>query len=366
MAPELAGDRSRAVPPPAAPRRGKILVVVLLVLIPIVALAAVAIVRGSRPDPLAEGWKSLHDGQLYQAYRIAAGRLESVPDDPTALLLAARSLSGLKKYPQAESFYDRIQTLDVDDQHARALGLTQLDRPEDAARLYQEMLKQRPDDALALTRLTAVRIGQRRWKDAIKPAEALAALPDHAITGLSFLGFIHHHAREAQQAVEAFEKVFAKDPELKGVSFPARVFWDHFALDLMAMGRTREAREHLERVVEHDQDAGLIEILGSACYQAGDRERAVDCWSRAVAADPSNCDAWLGLGRDALATGRPEDALTPLLRAAELSPDAYEPHYALSQAYERLGRADEASTHRKAADDRRRRTDRPAAQEGER
>ena len=76
MAPELAGDRSRAVPPPAAPRRAKLLVVGLSMMAPIMALAAVAIFWRSRPDPLAEGWKSLHNGQLYQAYRIAVGRFK--------------------------------------------------------------------------------------------------------------------------------------------------------------------------------------------------------------------------------------------------------------------------------------------------
>jgi tetratricopeptide (TPR) repeat protein len=364
MVSDLDGDRRHAAAPPVVTKRGKLLVLWLSV--PIVAFAAFAIAWRLRPDPLAEGWKALRDDQVYEAYRIATRRLEDAPDDPSGLLLAARSLSRLNKYAQAEAYYGRIGSLDVDDMHSRALGLTRLDRPSDAAELYQEILKRRPDDALALTRLTAVQIGQRRWRDALRSAEALAALPEQAGAGLALLGFIHHHAKDARRAVDAFETVLARDPELTAVSFPTRVFWDHLALDLMALGRAQEAREHLERAIEREEDAGLIEILGAAYYQDGDREQAVRCWNRAVAADPSNSDAWLGLGRDALATGRPEDALEPLQRAAELSPDAYEPRYALSQAYERLGRAAEASTHRKAADERRRRADRPASREGER
>jgi tetratricopeptide (TPR) repeat protein len=367
MASDLAGDRPRHVGSPSAGKdRGKLLVLAVSALIPIAASAAFLLAWRLRPDPLADGWKALDDGRAYEAYRTAIRRLEGAPDDPSGLLLAARSLSRLGKYPQAEAYYERIKSLDVDDMHARALGLTQLNRPQDAADLYEEILKRRPADVTALTRLAAVRIGQGRWKDALRPAEALAAIPDQVVPGLALLGFIHHHAKDAQQAVDAFEAVLERDPELKAVSYPARVYWDHFALDLMALGRAQEAREHLEKVIERDPDAGLIEILGTAYYQDGDRERAVRCWDRAVAADPSLSDAWLGLGRDALATGRPEDALKPLLRAAELSPDAYEPRYALSQAYERLGRAAEASAHRKAADERRRRTDRTAAREGER
>src|SRR5690606_5730291 len=131
--------------------------------------------------------------------------------------------------------------------------------------------------------------------------------------------FIHHHAKDARQAVEAFEAVLERDPELKAAPYPAVVFWDHFALDLMALGRAQEARAHLDKAIGRCEDAGLIEILGTAYFQDGDRERAVYHWNRAVAADPSLSDAWLGLGRDALATGRPEDALEPLIRAAELS-----------------------------------------------
>jgi tetratricopeptide (TPR) repeat protein len=361
MVSDTAGVRSRAEPAPVL-ARGKLRPFGLMALILAAASTALLLVWRAQPDPLADGWKALEDGQGYQAYRIAVQRLERAPDDPRGLLLAARALSGLHKYAQAESYYERITTLDVDDLHARALGLTQLNRPEDAAELYQNILKSRPDDALALTRLTAVRIGQRRWKEAIASAEALAARSDQAITGLGFLGFIHHHAKNARQAVDAFEAVLDRDPELKAITIPAKVFWDHFALDLMALGRTLEAKAHLERVLKNDQDAGLLEILGSVYFQEGDGERAVRCWKQAVATDPSNSDAWLGLGRAALATGRPEDALKPLHQAAELSPDAYEPHYALSQAYHRLGREDEASTHRRSADERRRLTNIPPAQ----
>ena len=53
----------------------------------------------------------------------------------------------------------------------------------------------------------------------------------------------------AAQAVSSFERVLELDPELKEMPLPRPLFWNHLALDLIAMGRTAEARSYLERAL---------------------------------------------------------------------------------------------------------------------
>ena len=55
--------------------------------------------------------------------------------------------------------------------------------------------------------------------------------------------------------------------------------------------------------------------------------------------------ARFGLGRALAAAGDPEAAVPELRRTLELQPDATQVHYALGQAYRRLGRMDEARRH---------------------
>ena len=178
-------------------------------------------------------------------------------------------------------------------------------------------------------------------------------MPETASTGYVLRGFIHHHSKHPAEAVEAFEKVLQLDPMLEKITISRSVFWDHLALDLLAQGRTSEARRHLENALKPAEDGGLLELLGSAYHQEGELEQAERCWKRSVELSPANSDAWLGLGRLALGRRRPGEAIGYLLHAVELAPDAYEPHYLLSQAYRRLGNGAEADRHEALARTRR-------------
>ena len=101
---------------------------------------------------------------------------------------------------------------------------------------------------------------------------------------------------------------------------PKSLFWSNLALDLMAMGRTSRAREHLTRALKDSHDAGLMELLGTTFFQQGNPEQAEQCYRQAVNWDPTNADALLGLGRIALGRNRAAEAVTWLERAAESSP----------------------------------------------
>jgi tetratricopeptide (TPR) repeat protein len=69
---------------------------------------------------------------------------------------------------------------------------------------------------------------------------------------------------------------------------------------------------------------------------------AEDAARRALEADPALVQARLILARILSRTGRGADALVELEQARERHPDSSEVHYALFQAYQRAGRADEA------------------------
>ena len=157
-----------------------------------------------------------------------------------------------------------------------------------------------PDDVLALKRLAAVRMGRKQWRATLELADRLIVIPSEEVAGRTLAAIAHHELKHYEQAVEAGRRVLELDPELKRMPLPRPLFWNNLALDLMALGRTEEARGYLERALAGSEDAGLMELLGLTYSQQGSTDQAERCWRQAERWDPDNADVCLDLGRLAM------------------------------------------------------------------
>ena len=340
-----------------------------------------AIVAGSVPIALVlvaatlvlGRWKLKHDsirraeaafeaGAFPESHREALDHLRRWPEDRSALLLAARSLSRMGRPDRAESLYRRAGDLTREDRHIRAAAFLDLRRHDEAAALYREIVDRWPDDVRALQKLAALEMARNRVPDALALADRLAAIPDGAVVGQTMRGVIYHNARIPEHAVPALERVLALDPELKTMPLdPPRLFWDHLGNDLLILGRARDARRYLERALrDYPDDASLMDLLAHSFEQLGDLDRAERCWRKAVARDPDLMNSWLNLGQIALARGHDAEAITLFDRAALLVPTAPEPLYGMSMAHRRLGDLDRAEQLLRKADQLREPGDGPA------
>jgi tetratricopeptide (TPR) repeat protein len=292
--------------------------------------------------------------QYRTALQAARDHLERFPNDQAASLMAARCLTGLGRSREAEEHYRRAGPLELEDMQVRAYALVQAGDPEASAKTYEELLKKWPDNVLALKRLAAVRMGQKRWPAVLELANRLVAISTEAVAGGTLAGIAHHESKHYAQAVDAWRRILELDPELKSMPLPRTLFWNNLALDLMALGRTGEARGYLEQALAHSEDAGLMELLGLTYSQEGATDQAERCWRQAERWDPNNADVCLDLGRLALSRHHWDEAVRFLKRAADQSTDAVEPLYNLSQAYRMLGNHEEADRYQRLADQRRR------------
>jgi tetratricopeptide (TPR) repeat protein len=292
--------------------------------------------------------------QYRNALRAAQDHLKFFPHNRHASLLAARCLTRLGQSGDAEAHYQRAGPLDLEDMQARAVGWLQADQPRQALAVYQDILKRWPENALALKRSAAVRMGLKQWPDVLERAGRLTAIPAEEVAGWTLEAIAHHELKHYAQAVSASRRVLVLDPHLKTMLLPPTLFWNNLALDLMALGRTDEARDFLKRALAHADDAGLKELLGTTYSQQGDLDQAEQCWHEAVSLDPKNADAWLDLGRLAMSRRNWKPATEFLTRAAELSIDAVEPLYNLSLAHQMMGNKTEADRFRRLADQKRR------------
>jgi tetratricopeptide (TPR) repeat protein len=345
----MSSDRDpRATPVPADPR-GVLAVARGLVLTGLLAGTAWNVTQS---NALGEAEAAYRRGDFVTGARRAEDHLDRRPWSRAAARLAALCLSRLDFADEAEPYYRRAGPLDLDDLHVRAYGLVRGNRRLEAEGAYRQILARRPDDPLALRRLGAELMTMMRWDEALVVAQRLTGTPDGEVEGLAMVAAIQHHDNK-EAAVAAYRRLFAIDPHLRRLpAVPAfrQVFWSQLAEDFLAIGLPAEGRRHLDRAPPGDRSPAWMWLLGRAHYQDGALDEADHCWRQAVQADPRLTDAWIDLGRLALARNRPEEAIAPLERAAALDPRAYAPAYHLALAYRRLGQSGRAEHYLRRAE----------------
>jgi tetratricopeptide (TPR) repeat protein len=105
-----------------------------------------------------------------------------------------------------------------------------------------------------------------------------------------------------------------------------------------------EARKEFEQELKlNPRNASAEYYLGELARQGNNLPAAIEHYSRATALYPGFAEAYAGLGRSQLDSGKVADAVTPLETAAGLAPENPAVHFALATAYQRLGRKQDAA-----------------------
>jgi len=109
-------------------------------------------------------------------------------------------------------------------------------------------------------------------------------------------------------------------------------------------GRLAQAEAAYREVLAADpRHIDALHFLGFLAFQRGEHGRAVDLISRALALNQTNARAHQNLGNAYQALGKREQASACFRKAIELKPDLTEAHYNLGIVYRDLGRRDEAA-----------------------
>jgi len=291
---------------------------------------------------LAEAPRAYSRGDLALCLEHALDHLDRQPWSRESALWAARCLSRLDYAEEAEPYFRGAGHLTQADLQLRAYGLARGPHPELAIPAYNEILARWPDNLTALRRLAAVQLARNNTNELLKLAERISRTANGSVIGYTLRGVVYHNNDNPQQAVAAFEHVLELDPELREMPLSQRLFWSHFADDLISCGRIDDARDHLSKALVHGPDANLMTQLGRIYFLQGTLDDAERCFRQVAEWDPSNYVPRLYLAKLALQHQDRAGALEHLANAKALDPTQYDVLYSLASVYRQLNLKDEA------------------------
>jgi Flp pilus assembly protein TadD len=150
------------------------------------------------------------------------------------------------------------------------------------------------------------------------------------------LGEAHAQQGDYPAAIAALQEALRLAPQVAGAQGSLGVIY-------LRQGRLAEAEEALRAELRaHPDDLQSTQNLAIVLDLAGRAREARPLLQQVVAARPASADARYLLGKVLLAEGAAADAAGQLEQAARLAPEEARIRYQLAQAYQRLGRGEEA------------------------
>ena len=271
----------------------------------------------------------------------APGARDAEDADAAARLRALGYVSGSAvpkpRYTEAD---DPKALVEIDRQIHDAVEAFTAGRGADAARLYDSIIAQRPDMAIAYRQLAfvewqrgdpsqaidvlrrGVKAGvtdQRlvaqlggyltetgRMREGIALLESVTSGAGSDLDALNALGIAYAQSGRADAARAIFERVLTVNPS-------SSVPLENLGLLALDHGDIVGARRYFERAAStNPRSSRAYAGLGNVALKAGDSRMAIDAWKRAVALDPRNFDALYNLGTT-LAREGDRDAARPYL-----------------------------------------------------
>ena len=237
------------------------------------------------------------------------------------------------RYGEAD---DPKRLIEIDALLHRAGDSYQKGQPEEAAKLFQEVIARRPDTADAYRYLAFV-----YWQEG-RPAEAIQTLE-------TALKQRHHSPRRPREA----RSLSIGDRQRRARDSPARRTGRrrHRGAERpgnrLRPGQPRRGCDQNLRACARgrsDQRPGVAEHRHRAAA-VGDRGAAENSLRRALAIDDTLAGAYTTLGVVLSQTGRQPDAVAAWKRAVALNPGEFDALYNLTMTLSDLGRRDEARTY---------------------
>jgi arylsulfatase A-like enzyme/Flp pilus assembly protein TadD len=208
-------------------------------------------------------------------------------------------------------------------------------RPEEAIRLYREILSARPSFTRASILLAHVLEGTDRVDEAISVLQSAVERGQQEAAIFGMLGWCLERAGRAREAVPMLRIALGKEPGNVEA-------WNSLALAYARLGDRKEALSALDRLLAIDPTYASAHVnRGSLMLEEKKYLEAEESFRRAIEREPRMAAAWNGLGIACAGAGRDEEAIAAWQRAIDLDATQLDALLNLALLFRRLGRASE-------------------------
>jgi len=157
------------------------------------------------------------------------------------------------------------------------------------------------------------------------------------------LGGVYMHLQQYDKASPMLSKAVELDPKFTMAELD-------LGKTLMRLGDVQGAATVLERLTARVPNLIDAHLLLEIVYARANRPETISECEKVLKIIPEQYGTYLILGRYLAKSGDPEAALPKLEKAAALRPQRAEPHIALAEVYDQLGRKEDAAQERTKAD----------------
>lgn len=271
--------------------------------------------------PLREIERMLDRKEFVQALEMANRYLKESPNQSRALDQKARALAGMGRWNEANRLFDQNGVISTSSQRAWADALLHEQRWTEALPLLAELNREFPNDADILHELAACQGQLGYFDESIAATERLVRIPEHERRGRVLLGMLQYRRGNNRLAIQAWAPLLEHDGKLDDLQLSPAELLLAYGRALLDDGRPAEAAPQLKRAieVEFSDEAGLA--LAEAYDSLGNRDGAVELWTKVVEHTSGNREAREGLARTAMERKSPAEALqwlAPLLERDDL------------------------------------------------
>jgi arylsulfatase A-like enzyme/Tfp pilus assembly protein PilF len=209
-------------------------------------------------------------------------------------------------------------------------------RPEEAIRIFRELIEERPTFSNAYANLAHVLQDTGRHRDAIAVVENAIEKGFQTRTMMGRLGLYYQEAGDLEKSVAILESVLEADPKYVEAL-------NYLSVSYTGLGRFPEAIQTIEELLQLDSSyASGYSNRGSVYLAMGRLAEAEIQFHRALELDPRLAKAWNGMGVVHARAGRQAEAVSVWKRAVELDPRQYDTLYNLGTLLTQLNRFQEA------------------------
>ena len=225
----------------------------------------------------------------------------------------------------------------------KALQLHQTGKLQEAACLYESILKRNPGNVDALHLLGVAHLQTKNYPSSEKLIRKALILSPKNPEVYNNLGTVLQGQGKLDEAIENYRKAVSLKPD--------------FALSYTNLGKALKEQNKLDEAAENHRKAVLIEPdfamaynnLGTVLQEQNKLDEAIEKYWRAISLQPDFAGAYSNLGKVLQEQGKLDDAMKKYRKAVSLEPDFAMAYYNLGKLLQEQNKLDEAAeNYRKA------------------